>query len=91
MAEVEVDHRLRQVSLDAQEMSLLSPGPKSPRVLHPPPTTAVPAVHTLIEQKAIVEQVDTAFFVADLGAIIRQHNKWHRLLPRVVSGLESHS
>lgn len=25
-----------------------------------------------------------AFFVADLGALIRQHRKWARLLPRVV-------
>ena len=87
MAEVEVDHRMRSVSLDCsqQEMSLLSPGPKSPRVLHPPPATAVPAVRTLVEQKALVECFDQAFFVADLGAIVRQHNKWHRLLPRVVS------
>jgi hypothetical protein len=29
-----------------------------------------------------------AFFVADLGAIIRQHRKWTRLLPRVVSWRE---
>ena len=60
MAEVEVDIRhLRQVSLDSKEMqTLLSPGPKSPRVLHPPPTDAMPSVRSLIEQKALVERVD---------------------------------
>lgn len=62
---------------------LLGAGPLSPRVLHPPPTDALPTVRTLLEQKAIHEGLEDAFFVADLGAIIRQHRKWQRCLPRV--------
>ena len=31
--------------------------------------------------------IEDAFFVADLGALVRQHRKWQRLLPRVVSAL----
>ena len=29
--------------------------------------------------------IEDAFFVADLGALIRQHSKWTKHLPRVVS------
>ncbi|GAB5031096.1 ornithine decarboxylase [Nannochloropsis oceanica] len=91
MAEVQVDTHVRRSSLDlsmADELSgcgavLLGAGPLSPRVLHPPPTDALPTVRTLLEQKALHEGLEDAFFVADLGAIIRQHRKWQRCLPRV--------
>lgn len=91
MAEVQVDTHLRRSSLDlsmSDELSpcgavLLGPGPLSPRVLHPPPTDSLPSVRTLLEHKALHEGLEDAFFVADLGAVIRQHKKWQNCLPRV--------
>lgn len=72
MADVEIDTcRLRHASLDLSvegDMAavLLSPGPRSPRVLHPPPTAALPSVRALLEQKAMVEQVQVRW---NLGCV----------------------
>lgn len=43
------------------------------------------AVRSLLKQKIQNEGIESAFFIADLGSIVRQHNKWQRLLPRIVS------
>lgn len=36
-------------------------------------------------KRQIDSGVEDAFFVVDLGAVVRQHKKWVRNLPRVVS------
>jgi len=41
-------------------------------------------VRDIIKNK-IESGIEDAFYVADLGALVRQHRKWQRLLPRVVS------
>lgn len=49
------------------------------------PKASSSAVRKLINHKIQNENVESAFFVADLGAVVRQHRKWQRLLPRIVS------
>lgn len=73
MADVEIDtSRLRHASLDLSvegdmAAALLSPGPRSPRVLHPPPTAALPSVRALLEQKAVVEQLQVCMRLRLVG------------------------
>lgn len=41
-------------------------------------------VRKILEKKVRGDELEDAFFVADLGAVVRQHRKWQRMLPRVV-------
>lgn len=47
----------------------------------------VPTVEDIIRQKIYQEDIEDAFFVVDVGSIIRQHKKWTENLSRVVSTL----
>jgi hypothetical protein len=41
----------------------------------------------VIEANVIHAAMEDAFFVADMGAVVRQHRKWKAHLPRVVRGV----